>query len=422
MKKPTINGARLQRKIEELGQFGKNEKGGLDRTTFTAAELAAREWLQTQCVSLGLDVKCDPAANIWAFRNGQERLPAIAFGSHIDTVPNGGMYDGALGVLIALEVMERLNEEKIGTRHPFALVSFTAEEPNPFGLSTFGSRAVAGKLTKQDLEGVTGDAGLLLTEALRQAGGDPDRFEDTHELAPLLSAYLEVHIEQGKRLVTSSIPVGIVSGITGIYRERVTVIGDANHAGTTVMAERKDALVAAAEVVVAVEQAAETHAEEVVATVGALDVRPNAANIIPGQVEMVVEIRGKTIAEIEAVRHALNSQIAELKSRRGVSIKQETFLSQPPVPMDQSLIDTFAEQAHSLGYKTLTLGSMAGHDAAHMAAMTRSGMLFVPSIGGKSHCPEEASALCDIEAAANVLFHALLKLDQNLDQKGTDNR
>lgn len=413
----------MQRKIEELSQFGKNEKGGLDRTTFTAAELAARKWLQTQCVSLGLDSKCDPAANIWAFRNGKEPLPAISFGSHIDTVPNGGMYDGALGVLIALEVMERLNEERIETRHPFALVSFTAEEPNPFGLSTFGSRAVAGKLTKQDLEGVTDDNGLLLTEALRQAGGDPDRFEETHELAPPLSAYLEVHIEQGKRLVTSSIPIGIVSGITGIYRERVTVIGDANHAGTTVMAERKDALAAAAEVVVAVEQgAAETHAEEVVATVGALDVRPNAANIIPGQVEMVVEIRGKTIAEIEAVRHALNSQIAKLASRRGVSIKQETFLWQPPVPMDKLLIDTFAEQAQSLGYKTLTLGSMAGHDAAHMAAMTRSGMLFVPSIGGKSHCPEEASALCDIEAAANVLFHALLKLDQILDQKGTDNR
>ncbi|ALA53778.1 N-carbamoyl-L-amino acid hydrolase [Shouchella clausii] len=341
----------------------------------------------------------------------------------MDTVPNGGMYDGALGVLIALEVMERLNEERIETRHPFALVSFTAEEPNPFGLSTFGSRAVAGKLTKQDLEGVTDDNELLLTEALRQAGGDPDRFEDTHALAPPLSAYLEVHIEQGKRLVTSSIPVGIVSGITGIYRELVTVTGDANHAGTTVMAGRKDALAAAAEVVVAVEQAAaEMQAEEVVATVGTLDVRPNAANIIPGQVEMVVEIRGKTSAEIDAVRHALNSQIAELARRRGVSIKQETFLSQRPVPMDKLLIDTLAEQADSLGYKTLTLGSMAGHDAAHMAAVTRSGMLFVPSIGGKSHCPEEASALCDIEAAANVLFHALLKLDQNLDQKGTDTR
>lgn len=409
----------MQRKIEELGQFGKNEKGGLDRTTFTSAELAAREWLQTQCVSLGLDVKCDPAANIWAFRNGRQPLPAISFGSHMDTVPNGGLYDGALGVLIALEVMERLNEERIETRHPFALVSFTAEEPNPFGLSTFGSRAVAGKLTKQDLEGVTDANGLLLTEALRQAGGDPDRFEDTHALAPPLSAYLEVHIEQGKRLVTSSIPVGIVSGITGIYRERVTVTGDANHAGTTVMAGRKDALAAAAEVVVAVEQAAaEMQAEEVVATVGTLDVRPNAANIIPGQVEMVVEIRGKTSAEIDAVRHALNSQIAERARRRGVSIKQETFLSQRPVPMDKLLIDTLAEQADSLGYKTLTLGSMAGHDAAHMAAVTRSGMLFVPSIGGKSHCPEEASALCDIEAAANVLFHALLKLDQ----KGTDTR
>lgn len=173
LEKTTINGARLQRKIEELGQFGKNEKGGLDRTTFTSAELAAREWLQTQCVSLGLDVKCDPAANIWAFRNGRQPLPAISFGSHMDTVPNGGMYDGALGVLIALEVMERLNEERIETRHPFALVSFTAEEPNPFGLSTFGSRAVAGKLTKQDLEGVTDDNELLLTEALRQAGEIP---------------------------------------------------------------------------------------------------------------------------------------------------------------------------------------------------------------------------------------------------------
>lgn len=200
---------RLQQSIEKLASFGRNEQGGLDRTTFTPAELEARDWLKQELKSLRLNVVVDQAANIWGKRPGSEcGLPAIAFGSHIDTVPNGGKYDGALGVLLALEVMKILQENGIETRHPLELVSFSAEEPNPFGLSTFGSRAFTKKLKKKDIEAVKNVEGELLTEALRRAGGSPECFEDAACDPKELSAYLEVHIEQGKRLINDQFQSG----------------------------------------------------------------------------------------------------------------------------------------------------------------------------------------------------------------------
>lgn len=197
-----VNPARLEQSIRALAMFGRNEYGGLDRTTFTPAELAARDWLKKQLAGIALEIRVDQAANIWAVRKGSEPfLPAIAFGSHIDTVPNGGKYDGALGVLIALEVMRVLQEHEMMTRHPLELVSFSAEEPNPFGLSTFGSRAVTKKLKRTDIMDVKNPAGQLLTDVLRSAGGDPDHIEEAARSPEELSAFLEVHIEQGETLI-----------------------------------------------------------------------------------------------------------------------------------------------------------------------------------------------------------------------------
>ncbi|MFC3885644.1 Zn-dependent hydrolase [Bacillus songklensis] len=415
--KVRIHSARLQTSIEQLAVFGRNEKGGLDRTTFTPAELAAREWLKQQLQELPLDVKIDQAANIWAKRSGTEKtLPVIAFGSHIDTVPNGGKYDGALGVLTALEIMRVLEEENIQTRHPLELVSFTAEEPNPFGLSTFGSRALTKKLTRKDLEGVKDPEGRLLTEALKSAGGDAEHFEKAVRTPEEFSAFLEVHIEQGKRLLNRHIPVGIVTAITGIYREEVMVVGEANHAGTTLMEDRKDALTAASEIILALETVCRQHrANEVVGTVGKITVRPNAANIIPEEVTFTLEIRGKMREEIQEVISAWQERVKEIKNLRCVQVERRVLLDQAPAPMDGQVIQVMQKQAGILGYPSHLLGSMAGHDAAHMTSITRSGMLFVPSIGGKSHCPDEESRIEDIEKAANVLLHTILELDQQLD-------
>lgn len=418
VKQLRINPKRLEDSIHELAEIGQNVNGGMDRTTFTPAELNARDWLKDQLKQLSLEVRVDQAANIWAKRPGTESLlSAIAFGSHIDTVPNGGKYDGALGVLIALEVMKLLHESGIATRHPLTLVSFSAEEPNPFGLSTFGSRAVTNKLKKEHIVGVTNPEGYLLTEALRSAGGDPDRFEDAVLKPGQLSAFMEVHIEQGKRLLNRNIPVGIVTAITGIYREEVVVAGEANHAGTTLMADRNDALTAASEIVLALEEVCREHpANEVVGTVGRMVVSPNAANIIPEQVTFIVEIRGKSREEIREVIAAWEKRIQRTESYRSAKVIRKIMLDQDPAPMDEVVIQVSQEQSSALGYEHDLLGSMAGHDAAHMASITRSGMLFVPSIGGKSHCPDEESRIEDIEKVSNVLLHAILELDQRLDK------
>lgn len=468
MRSLRINADRLQNNIRELGMFGLNEEtGGLDRTTFTEAELAARQWLKSKLLALQLKVRVDEAANIWATRRGagqgnasgvsdameypevsgdsevsgnmagvegsdpsrdsaaaggfgvsgraHRSLPVIAFGSHIDTVPNGGKYDGALGVLLALEVMTVLVENKTSTRHPLELVSFSAEEPNPFGLSTFGSRAVAGKLSRSDLTGVRNERGELLTEALLLAGGDPEHFGNCRRAPAELAAYLEVHIEQGKRLLDRDIPVGIVTAITGIYREEITVTGEANHAGTTLMADRKDALMGASEMMLAFEAVCRKHpADEAVGTIGRICNEPNAANIIPEKVVFHLEARGETRQRIQERIEAWGEQAQAIAGSRGLLLERRLILDQAPQPMDALIMDVSAVQAEALGISALHLGSMAGHDATHMASLTRAGMLFVPSLGGKSHCPEEESRIADIEKAGNVLLQSILALDEQL--------
>ncbi|WP_147532963.1 M20 family metallo-hydrolase [Bacillus marasmi] len=415
--KHKINIERLASSINELSRFGLNENNGLDRTTFTESELEAREWLKSELQKINLNVRVDEAANIWATRQGTNNaLPVIVFGSHIDTVPNGGKYDGALGVLMALEVMKVLEENQIRTRHPFEIVSFSAEEPNPFGLSTFGSRAITGKLNANDLIGVKDPQGKLLTEAVKSAGGDPEKFEAAVRHPHEISAYVEVHIEQGKRLLKRNIPVGVVTAITGIYREEVTIFGEANHSGTTLMEDRKDALAVASELILSLEKICKSYpVKEVVGTVGKLSLQPNSPNIIPAQVDFTLEIRGATKNEINEVLLQWSNKVEEIKNNRSVAVKREILLNQAPAPMDDKVIEVMMEQAKQLYYEPLLLGSMAGHDATHMASITKSGMLFVPSLDGKSHCPEEESRLEDIEIVANVLLNTLLALDKRFD-------
>jgi N-carbamoyl-L-amino-acid hydrolase len=418
MKELRVNAERIAQTIRVLGEIGRNAEGGMDRTTFTPDELKARDWLKDRLRESSLAVRVDEAANIWARREGRETsLPVISFGSHIDTVPNGGQYDGALGVILALEVMRVLEENGATTRHPFELVSFSAEEPNPFGLSTFGSRTVAGKLLRSNLDGVKDDKGTLIVDALRSAGGDPDRFEQARRRPEELAVFLEVHIEQGLRLLERDIPVGIVTAITGIYREEVTVWGEANHAGTTLMINRKDALMAASEIMLAFEAVCREHpADETVGTVGRIANYPNAANIIPGKVQFHLEIRGKTREEIQEALDEWTRRSEAITASRGIRLERKLLLDQHPSNMDPLVAAICKSEAEKLGYANYPLGSMAGHDAAHMASLTRSCMLFVPSLQGKSHCPEEESRIEDIEKIGNVLLQSLLAMDEQFNR------
>lgn len=409
----------MENQLKRLAQFGKNEEGGIDRTTFTQAELEAREWLIEQFKAIKLKVKVDEAANIWATREGKKTLPHIVFGSHIDSVPNGGMYDGALGVLISLEIMTRLHEIRKETRHPFTCVSFSAEEPNPFGLSTFGSRIVTKRLRAHDIKEVKNQEGLSLESALNAAGGDFDHIERAQIDPKTIAAFLELHIEQGKRLERNQIPIGVVTSITGIYREKIRIIGEANHAGTTMMNDRKDALTTSSECILLLESICRDHpSDEVVGTIGELHIKPNAANIIPEEVELTVEIRGKTEEEIRQVVSSWECALKRVfQNRKHMTLERHVFLNQPPSPMDTAVISAIESAAGQLSYKFMHLGSMAGHDATHMATITRSGMIFVPSRKGKSHCPDEFTSMDDIEIAANTMLHTLLLLDQSLNDK-----
>ncbi|MBY9078020.1 Zn-dependent hydrolase [Paenibacillus sp. HN-1] len=410
-----LNGSRLESSIRELGDIGLHAGGGLHRTAFSSADLEGRDWLKAVLHAEGIETRSDEAANIWGSMPGSAPdLPPLVCGSHLDTVPNGGRYDGALGVLLALEVLRTLKDAGYKNRHPFELVSFSAEEPNSFGFSTFGSRVASGKLTSRHIRDVRNDEGRLLSDALKSAGGDPGNLERAAIPPGGLAAYLEVHIEQGKRLLRQGIPLGIVSSITGIHREQIRFTGEANHAGTTLMGDRHDALAAAAEVILAAERICRhAPAPEVVGTVGMIGVAPGAPNIIPGEAMITAEFRAATEAQMEHLLEAWDEALIGVSEARKVKINRTLILSQSPVPMDRGIMIISERQAERLQIPVMTLGSMAGHDAAHMASVTRSGMLFVPSIDGKSHCPEEESRMADILCAGNVLLHTLLALDQS---------
>ncbi|QCR32003.1 M20 family metallo-hydrolase [Lysinibacillus sp. SGAir0095] len=409
-----INRERLQFNIEELGNIGLNESHGLDRITFSVDDLQARQWFINKIKELKLDYQIDAAANIWtSLPNTNEKAPII-IGSHLDTVPNGGRYDGALGVLIGLEILTTLLENGITTEHPIGLVSFTAEEPNPYNLSTFGSRVVTGKLKKSDIEHVQTKEGISLKTALASAGGSVDAIETAQKKPDELAAFLEVHIEQGKRLLNQSISTGIVTAITGIYREEITFKGEANHAGTTLMKERNDALVAASKFVVAFEEIVRNHpSDEVVGTIGQFSIKPGAPNIIPNEVNLLMEIRGDKAEKIKETLQQVENVFAELANHQPIKVNRTNILDQAPTEMDKRIIETFKDAVPPED-KYLLLGSMAGHDATHLASITKAGMLFVPSIDGKSHCPEEYSRIEDIEKVANVLLQSIFKLDNLL--------
>ncbi|RYM06378.1 Zn-dependent hydrolase [Sporolactobacillus sp. THM7-7] len=413
-----VNGKRINQRLKKLAEFGINDHGGIDRSFGSAADIAARNWLKEWWQKVfQSEVKVDPVANLWIEVTGKEKLPPIVLGSHHDAVANGGKYDGSIGVLLAAEVMQTLEEAHFPMRHPMRIVSFSAEEPNPYNISTLGSRSITGVLTKKDLEMVTHDATKVkLTDTIRSLGGDVDHLAGNLLHPRDLSAFLECHIEQGRNLFDCGRSVAVVKGITGIYREKIKVIGEANHSGTTLMKDRHDALLAGSELNLALEEIIlNTNQRDVVGTVGRFDVLPNAANIIPGEVDLIAEVRTTDEETLQQIIDELSSRIRVIEKGRRVRILRETILNQKSVPMDQQVQLTLKKVLTSMNEPFLEIPSMAGHDAVHMAPIAKTGMLFVPSIDGKSHCPEEETNLEDIIKAGNVLLQTVIALDKELD-------
>jgi beta-ureidopropionase / N-carbamoyl-L-amino-acid hydrolase len=403
-----VSADRLQQHITALSKFGANPEGGVSRVAYSAADLAGRAYIAQLMQAAGLTVRVDTAGNIIGRRDGGDpALPAIMLGSHTDSVPHGGNYDGDVGVLGAIEVAQTLAERGIALRHSLEVVNFTDEEG---GL--VGSLAMSGRLDPATLE-VMSHSGMIIRDGIRTVGGDPERLAAAARKVGELAAYVELHIEQGAILDDANIDIGVVQGIVGISQWEVTVTGVANHAGTTPMNKRRDAQLAAADFVLAVNRVATTMPGRQVATVGRIRAEPGAPNVIPGRVTMSLEIRDLESAKIQQVFAGVQSEANRIAEARQTPISfSEQKLGVEPAPTDERMRRIIADAATTLGLSNRLLPSGAGHDAQDMSHIAPTGMIFVPSVGGLSHSPKEYTAPADIANGANVLLQTVLAIDR----------
>jgi beta-ureidopropionase / N-carbamoyl-L-amino-acid hydrolase len=410
--RPHVNAKRLEDLLTSLSRFGANPEGGVSRLGFSAEDQAARAWLMERMREAGLEVRVDAAANIRGRRPGRDpSAPTLLFGSHIDSVPKGGNFDGDVGSLGALEVMLALRDEGAVTRHPLEMVVWSNEEGVHYGKGLFGSRAATrgpdpGELDEKDEQGVA------LSEWLRRYGQDPARIADARLDPRSVAAYLELHIEQGGILHRRGLQIGVVEGIVGIDRFHVTVQGFANHAGTTPMDQRQDALVAAARLVQAVREEVMARPGRQVGNVGWLQVQPGAPNVVPGRVRLPIELRDLRRETIDDMAARIRTRAQAIAREGGVTIGMERYSTDEPALTDPALQDLIERQAREAGYSTLRLPSGAGHDAQSLGrAGVPIGMIFVPSIDGISHSPRERSEWADCARGAEVLYRTLRALD-----------
>jgi len=412
---PRVDGATLRQRIETLSAFGRPAGGsfadGVSRVAYSDADLQGREYVIGLMRAAGLGTRIDPAGNIFGRRpGGDASLKPILFGSHIDSVPNGGNFDGDLGSLSALGAIEACNAARIATRHPLEMVVWAHEEGVAFGRGLACSRIVAGDIKPADLDEVWN--GMRRSDCIRRIGGDPDRISDAKRAKGSWHCYLELHIEQGGTLDRARIPVGVVEGIVAIDRYDAVVTGFANHAGTTPMNERQDALVAASQLALAVREIATREPGRQVGTVGHLELTPNAPNVIPGSARLTIEFRDLSTTKLEAMGAGIRSRAAEIASATGTRIEIVEAGRNPPASASSDLQLAIERASAGLALESRRLPSGAGHDAQMMAQLVPMGMIFVPSVGGISHSPKELTNWQDCGQGANVLLRTVLEMDR----------
>jgi len=408
---PRVNGARLREHLEALSVFGRPAGGtfadGVSRIAYSDADIAGRRYVMGLMEAAGLQPRIDAAGNFSARRAGSDdTLPPVLFGSHIDSVPSGGNFDGDLGSLAAIEVVQTLNQARIATRRPLEVVVWSNEEGVAYNNGIYGSRAAAGHLDPGELDQVWN--GVKKSDAIRKVGGNPDRIEEARRKPGSFHCYLELHIEQGGTLDQAGIPIGVVEGIVAIDRYDVEIRGFANHAGTTPMPQRRDALLAASYLTVAVNQIVRREPGRQVGTVGQLSVSPNAPNVVPGLVRLTVELRDLSSAKIVKLAEQIRARAREIaaQTRTGIEMRPAAHHSEAlATPEVQSSIEAAAAR---LGLRTRRLPSGAGHDAQMMATLGPMGMIFVPSVGGISHAPQEFSRWEDCARGTGVLLETVL--------------
>ena len=401
---------RLVNDFEAMSQFtGPGE--GINRLAFTDADWAGRQYIIDRMVDAGLTVETDGFGNVIGYKVGKNPdLPVVMVGSHTDSVPNGGNYDGVVGVLSAIEVIRSMNDDGFEHDHTIAVVSFMCEESGRFGDATLGSKAMRGELRLQDLHRLVDKQGISLYEALKGRNLNPDEIKQVEYKRPVKS-FTEIHIEQGKVLEHEAKPIGVVTGIAAPERFYVTIRGNADHSGATPMNLRHDALCGASKIILGIEEIAAMQEEPpVVGTVGIVEVTPGAMNVIPGVVKLGVDIRSISEVARNSVVTLIKEFIDVTAEKRGLSYTIEPVAQDHPVAMHPAMIREIEEAVTSLGVEYMALPSGAGHDAMHWADDVPTGMIFIPCLGGISHNPAEFAEMDDIVTGVEVLDKVLRKL------------
>ncbi len=409
--KLSIDQDQLLSEIEALAGFSDAEPPAVTRVVFSASDLKARAWLTARCEEAGLEVRHDAIGNIFARWNGPDRsVPAVGTGSHIDAIPNAGKYDGVVGVLGGLEAIRALGRAKFEPKHPIELLVFTSEEPTRFGVGCLGSRLLSGTLSPEAASKLA-DADDHSVEEVRSAAGFSGELRDVKLPVEYYKAFVELHIEQGPLLERQNIPLGIVSRIAAPASVRITIEGSGGHAGGVLMPDRRDALCAASEIILAIENAARSSgAVDSVATVGMCEVFPGAVNSIPSRVRLSLDVRDTNLSRRDEVLQAVESAARGVREKRGVAVQSHMINADAPGDCAPMVTEALSNACREHKLPFLPMVSRAYHDSLFMSRIAPTGMLFIPCRGGFSHRPDEYASPEDIARGALVLAEALAKL------------
>ena len=404
---------RIKKDIEELAKFNSSNDGGLTRFSLTEEDRLAREYLKEQLEKLDVKIYEDNAGTLFARREGTDPdAPVIMIGSHFDSVKNGGNFDGPAGVIMALEIFRALEDNKVKTRYPLEFVAMIEEEGGRFGSGVFGSRAMVGLVDYEQLERNKDKDGISMAQAFRDFGFEPEKVAEAKRNREDVKAFIELHIEQGPILENEGKDVGIVDFIVGINEFKVQVNGRPDHAGTTPMDMRADALGVASKVVAEIDSYPVPENNGTVATVGVLEIKPGAANIVPAQAIFTVDIRSKDEASISNVKKKIMDKLDALTKDTDVTYTVTEMLDVKPVKMNEEMVELFKESAEEKGFSYRNMLSGAGHDAMVMSAVTEVGLIFVPSKDGRSHCKEEWTDYDQLQKGIELIYDTILKLGE----------
>jgi allantoate deiminase len=400
-----IDAGALQEHVDALGAIGRHPAGGLYRTLYTPAWQEAMDLVRRWLEEIGLETRTDAVGNLFGRLAGREPARAVLSGSHVDTVKQGGRYDGALGIHAAIAAIGALRAAYGQPRKSLEVYVICEEEGSRFHCNFWGSRALTGTIERDEVDRLRDADGISIGEAMRASGLDPSAIDQARRAD--VDAFVELHIEQGRVLQDAGDAVGIVQTITGIHQMQVTVTGRQDHAGTTSMEHRRDALAGAAEMITRIADAAAALGPPAVATVGITDTRPGAVNIVPGVCTFTVDVRHADPVKWRALIADVNSLVRAVAAQRQLTVAVEPLIEVEPTPLDADLRAILEAAARAEGLPFRTMPSGAGHDSQVMARRFPTGMIFVPSRDGRSHCPEEYTPIEQIVGGVRVLARAL---------------